>query len=822
MLRTAPILFTSLSVAQQFAPSDGHGPIPYMPQEWFTLIALADVDGDGDMDAGLNDLWSGFMFARRTGVDAWVTTPLFPTMIAAAVWADFDGDGDLDLIVGSGVSTPAGVPAGVLRNDGATFTWTGQINGTLQGESKDIAVGDIDGDGDLDAILGTSIGLQVLHNNGAGAFTAAPVNLIARNDVRPALFDRDGDGDLDLIAGTLTGLVFFDNNAGVFTNVSNQLPTTTAAITKLAAHDLDMDGRVDIAFSHGTSFSVLWNDPAGWLLAPLATGDSAAFGVGIADLDVDGAPDVVLRLSVGCDWLRNAGNRSFVRLPALRQAGASLPSAVAIGDLTGDGKPDAVAGWSNDAVQILHGSAPLPFTDPAEQTNLMPIRTPTAGGNLTSVGDIDGDGRLDIVLPNPPQTVRVDQNGTWTSQPIHGARTTYQQAWLVDLDQDSDLDLLLGNSRAPQPPLVPLQRLTNDGAGNYTFAQDILSPFANGILAFADVDGDGDTDILSARGVGQVAWFDNQGAAGFVDVGVLPNIQTSSSANTLLVEDFNGDGNVDVISGFDPGNMPVFLGNGLGVFTAGGSIPWAAGAFALGSVAGDVDGDGDLDLIVMENVPQVSGLRALFRNDGSANFTRVNGAFPNTSHQGTLHLFDMDGDGDLDLLNRGFTDSLFRNDGTGLFIDATDRLSTTSPQHTMFFDFDEDGDIDLLSDLTRRMPNRLRDAVSLQPVRPGGQLQVRMQVAPEVPGPNTVFLPCFSFGSGPSSAVPGLAGKLKLSAATASLVAVLPAPTGVATWTASIPVSPAFVGLELCTQAIVLGPHVPPGFTNMVYERILP
>ena len=189
-----------------------------------------------------------------------------------------------------------------------------------------------------------------------------------------------------------------------------------------------------------------------------------------------------------------------------------------------------------------------------------------------------------------------------------------------------------------------------------------------------------------------------------------------------------------------------------------------------------------------------------------------------------MQLFDMDGDADLDLLSRGLTETLFRNDGTGVFTDASGRMSVLGAYQNNFFDFDDDGDVDLVyveSGQWRRAPNRLRDAASLQPVQPGGQLRVSLRVAPEVPGPNTVFLPCFSFGSGPSVSVPGLAGKLQLSAATASLVAVLPAPTGSVTWSANIPASPAFVGLELCTQAIVLGPHVPPGFTNMVYERVL-
>jgi hypothetical protein len=66
--------------------------------------------------------------------------------------------------------------------------------------------------------------------------------------------------------------------------------------------------------------------------------------------------------------------------------------------------------------------------------------------------------------------------------------------------------------------------------------------------------------------------------------------------------------------------------------------------------------------------------------------------------------------------------------------------------------------------------------------------------------------PCFSFGSGPSVLVPGLAGKLKLAAATAVLVAVLPAPTGAVTWTANMPASPAFLGLELYTQPPIPAP----------------
>jgi len=190
------------------------------------------------------------------------------------------------------------------------------------------------------------------------------------------------------------------------------------------------------------------------------------------------------------------------------------------------------------------------------------------------------------------------------------------------------------------------------------------------------------------------------------------------------------------------------------VFTVGGAVQLQPGTSPFDVVAVDLDGDGALDLAVLE-----SGALAWFHNDGAAHFTRVAGAFPAGQYT-RLEFVDIDEDGDLDLYAAGSPIALLTNDGTGLFTDATARLWSTSFGPAKFADVDEDGDVDLVAlvdNAWRRVPDRTRGAESLQVVHAGGGMQVRFYVQPQSPVPGALVLPMVALGPGPSTAIPASA-----------------------------------------------------------------
>jgi formylglycine-generating enzyme required for sulfatase activity len=227
------------------------------PEDWTTVVALGDVDGDGDLDAltvhyqqpvrmWLND-GRGVFTARDAGpgVDAaWVAL------------GDVDGDGDLDVLV-SFVENPDRV----WLNDGdGTFADSGQSLDSPSGWGKP-ELGDLDGDGDLDAFVPNSVNGGAVWFNAGGAQGGAPGVFANSNQMLgkgndATLGDMDGDGDLDAV--TCEGLWL---NDGVGTFVDSGPRFDVPACHHVWLGDIDGDGDLDaLVESYEEDSEVWWNE----------------------------------------------------------------------------------------------------------------------------------------------------------------------------------------------------------------------------------------------------------------------------------------------------------------------------------------------------------------------------------------------------------------------------------------------------------------------------------------------------------------------------------------------------------------------------------
>ena len=808
------LMITGTLAAQQFAPPSGRPPAEVPAGDLMNVFALADCDGDGDQDVAAS-YQNGQFAVRRQGPGAtWSTENLLPNVVTAVRWADMDGDGDLDLLVGA-VSNPiVGVPFGIARNDGATFLWRGQSPSVLWGVTHKCVVGDLDGDQLPDAVIGTTTGVQVARN--IGNTTLGPATIVSTlPNARPELFDRDGDGDLDMVIASSAGAALLDNTLGVFTVVSTFAATGVEAV----ARDLDGDGRIDLAFANGGSVDVHWNQPNGWLLAAAvvpAVEQSRELLAG--DLDQDGDVDLAVRTQMEVDWLRNAGNRTFVRLPGIRRGGPMPIARIALGDGAARGASDVVAAYLDGQVRTLYGAAPEPFLDPQAQAQPAPLGQIGNYVGRIAIGDVDGDGLPDVVSPADREVLHNDGRGSFSRRPIPGARPDYAGAWLADLDGDADLDLVLGAATLPVPPFVPLQRFENDGLGNFTAVQDV--PFAASFQDFrvGDADGDGDTDLLMPFFNGQVLWIANLGNGVLADLGTISSIPPIQVGNDLVFEDLDGDGDRDIVCGQINDTLPVHLNNGAGWFTTASSLALTPGSYAYEFRAADLDGDGDRDIVVAASTDLT-----WYRNQGAGTFVRETGSFPGGGY-GNLEFADIDEDGDLDLVSNGSLHQIMTNDGTGVFQDAPGLLWSPLVATPQILDLDEDDDVDLLAVVNnswQRINNRSRAAESLQRVQPGGSMQVRFFVQPQAPTASSLVLSLASLAAGPSTAIPGIRGRLLLSPAGTVPLGVVSAASGTATSGFPIPPAPSLIGTSLYMQglAVTAGNLA---FTNVVDERILP
>ncbi|MBK8339386.1 MAG: T9SS type A sorting domain-containing protein [Flavobacteriales bacterium] len=267
----------------------------------------------------------------------------------------------------------------------------------------------------------------------------------------------------------------------------------------------------------------------------------------------------------------------------------------------------------------------------------------------------------------------------------------------ADLDGDGDLDVLSASSFDDK-----IAWYANDGSGGFG-PQQIISTSAVGAIcvASADLDGDGDLDVLSASSTGtasKIAWYVNDGSGGFGPEQIISTL--AFGASWVATADLDGDGDLDVLSAssFD-GKIAWYGNDGSGGFGPQQIISNLADE-AQCVASADLDGDGDLDVL---SASRLDDEIAWYANDGSGGF----GPQQIISNGGSFGAFcvasaDLDGDGDLDVLSASISQqpmtevAWYANDGSGGF-GPQQIISTPGARCVATADLDGDGDIDVLS-----------------------------------------------------------------------------------------------------------------------------
>ncbi|MCB2409148.1 FG-GAP-like repeat-containing protein [Hymenobacter lucidus] len=324
-------------------------------------------------------------------------------------------------------------------------------------------------------------------------------------------------------------------------------------------------------------------------------------------------------------------------------------------------------------------------------------------------GDLDGDGDLDIVTASRYDNImhiglNNGQGVFSNSQELSSPNQNPMDIALADVDGDGDLDMLVaygyGNVRVVRVSL-------NNGNATFSNSQDVAAGSYPYYLQVGDVDADGDLDFLVLNPDKTVAVRINDGTGIFtgnqtVSVGaIISGTPYASESIDLKLGDIDGDGDLDmmVTNIFHPdwqATMSVRLNNGSGIFSGNQEVSVGSGYKMI--EAGDVDGDGDLDLIMG------AGNLILVRfNDGNGLFTSgyvVNIDNGPSGGVDCIALGDVDRDGDLDMVistNSPGSITVFINDGHGVLGRTRSYTTqTSSAKSVVLGDVDGDKDLDVL------------------------------------------------------------------------------------------------------------------------------
>ena len=267
------------------------------------------------------------------------------------------------------------------------------------------------------------------------------------------------------------------------------------------------------------------------------------------------------------------------------------------------------------AIVGMSGCAALLLGQRARSFQVVPLETVSETTANASIGDLNGDGNLDIVLakgrhwPLPDVVLFGDGKGRFTpGPPLPNRPDRSYSAPLADLNGDGSLDMVISND-APDPKVV----LLNDGKGNFKLAGTFGDPrWPTRNVFLADLNGDGAPDIAVANRPGPAQLCFNDGKAHFTCRPLGP--ETSS---TIVAADMNGDGSQDVVVPCrDRCQSVVYFNDGKGNFRD--KKPFGPPHSSTRALAiADFDGDGRLDIAACH---EEEGLFIYF-NTGDGNFS---------------------------------------------------------------------------------------------------------------------------------------------------------------------------------------------------------
>ncbi len=522
-------------------------------------------------------------------------------------FVDLDGDGDQDLVVGEdeGILNYYENVGDATRAIFTARTGTANPFDTIDiGFNSNPAFADIDGDGDQDLLIGENLGdLNYYENVGTALASVYTLRIGAANpfdgiDIglssSPDFVDLDRDGDQDLVIGRDDGDLFYFENTGTALNplyvertgLSNPvIGIDVGTFSNPEFVDLDSDGDQDLVIGglDGTIIQYLNDTPTFVAAYTQRTGAANPFsaidiGIGsapkLADIDGDGDQDLVIGGQLGnLFYYENTG--TIISPVYVEHIGATNPfDGIDVGiysnpifvDADGDGDEDLVIGRTAGFLQYYEniGTALTPNyieqTGMANPFNLIDIGNSSAPAFV----DIDSDGDQDLILGEEDGVINYFENVGTAAAPTYIQRLgsanifdgidigLWSTPAFSDIDGDGDQDMVVGQN------IGTFNYFENIGSAitpNFIERTGVENPFDGFHIVglstptFNDIDGDGDEDLIAGENLGTISYFENTGGDFSFALNITPH--ADPSAGDDIMNGTAGDDIIDALGGND-------------------------------------------------------------------------------------------------------------------------------------------------------------------------------------------------------------------------------------------------------------------------------
>jgi len=388
------------------------------PIETGGSVTLADVNGDGllDLITPQGNISSvALILGNGKGAFGVPNTANLSKSVYgpnAAVVADFNGDGKLDLAVAE-TNFPNGqvvVSLGKGRGKFGTPLVSPLLSQALNNQDL-MLTGDFNGDGKADLIImdDYATGFQVLLGNGDGTFQApVDTNLNTKINMTFATGDFNGDGKTDVVVSTLFAgyaliSIYLSNGDGTFKLGAQYTEASGGPVVA----DVNGDGKQDLVFVGNPVFVMLGNGDGTFqkpITGPVLT--SSSFSL-VRDFDGDGIPDITTGTYSGIAFLKGLGNGEFQN-PVYSDSAITSWGPIFAEDVNGDGVPDLV-GVNYGQTLVMTGNGDGTFQSPV-------MYSENGIGNVIT-GDFNSDGIADIGFVFQDQTLGKTRVSLYLSEP---------------------------------------------------------------------------------------------------------------------------------------------------------------------------------------------------------------------------------------------------------------------------------------------------------------------------------------------------------------------------------------------------------------------